>query len=101
MFTCDAAVQTAQNVCRAEDLKLVGGGGTDLRKGIRAAMAHVPSPDVTVVLTDGGTPWPKEEPGCRIVAGIFASSRSLTFYDAAGNFVDCRPPEWVETVYLE
>jgi predicted metal-dependent peptidase len=101
VYTCDAAVQTAQHVCRAEDLTLIGGGGTDLRKGIRAAMARVPRPDVTVVLTDGGTPWPEEEPGCRIVAGIFASRRSLTFYDDAGNFVDCRPPGWIETVYLE
>ncbi len=102
VHTCDAAVQTAQNVCRAEDLNLVGGGGTDLRKGIRAAMSRVPRPDVTVVLTDGGTPWPAEEPGCRIVAGIFASTRrSLARYDDEGNFIDCRPPEWIETVYLE
>lgn len=103
VYTCDAAVQTAQNVCRAEDLTLIGGGGTDLRKGIRAAMARSPRPDVTVVLTDGGTPWPKEEPGCRIVAGIFASRRSvsMTYYDGAGNFVDCQPPGWIETVFLE
>jgi predicted metal-dependent peptidase len=101
VYTCDAAVHTAQNVCQAEDITLVGGGGTDLRKGIRAAMTRTPTPDVTVVLTDGGTPWPKEEPGCRLVAGIFASRRSLTFHDSEGNFIDCRPPAWVETVYLE
>lgn len=101
VYTCDAAVQTAQNVCRAEELTLVGGGGTDLRKGIRAAMTRAPRPDVTVVLTDGGTPWPAEEPGCRVVAGIFASRGSLTRYDSRGTFIDCRPPEWIETVYLE
>lgn len=101
VYTCDAAVQTAQNVCRAEDLTLVGGGGTDLRKGIRAAMTRSPRPDVTVVLTDGFTPWPPEEPRCRVVAGIFASHRGLTRYDSDGNFIDCRPPEWIETVYLE
>ena len=101
VYTCDAAVQTAQTVCRAEDLTLVGGGGTDLRKGIRAAMTRIPRPDVAVVLTDGGTPWPAEEPGCRVVAGIFASRRFLTRYDDEGNFIDCRPPQWIETVYLE
>ena len=101
VYTCDAAVQTAQNVCQAEDLRLVGGGGTDLREGIRAAMTRTPRPDVTVVLTDGATPWPAEEPGCRVVAGIFASRRSLTRYDSRGNFNDARPPQWIETVYLE
>lgn len=101
VYTCDAAVATAQHVCRAEELTLIGGGGTDLRKGIRAAMARTPRPDVTVVLTDGGTPWPKEEPGCRVVAGLFASSRSLTYFDSDNNFVDCRPPQWIETVHLE
>jgi len=101
VYTCDAAVQTAQTVCGAEELTLVGGGGTDLRKGIRAAMTRAPRPDVTVVLTDGGTPWPAEEPGCRVVAGIFASRGSLTRYDSRGDFVDRRPPEWIETVYLE
>ena len=101
VYTCDAAVHPVQNVCRAEELALVGGGGTDLRKGIRAAMARQPRPDVTVVLTDGGTPWPAEQPGCRVVAGIFASRRSLVHYAADGTFIDCRPPEWIETVYLE
>ncbi|MEZ0108517.1 hypothetical protein ABH920_002518 [Catenulispora sp. EB89] len=101
VYTCDAAVQTAQNVCRAEELTLVGGGGTDLREGIRAAMTRQPRPDVTVVLTDGGTPWPEEQSGCRVVAGIFASHRSLTRFGSDGTFIDCRPPEWIETVYLE
>ncbi|WP_049871916.1 vWA domain-containing protein [Catenulispora acidiphila] len=101
VYTCDAAVQTAQHVCQAEELTLVGGGGTDLRKGIRAAMTRAPRPDVTVVLTDGKTPWPEEEPGSRVVAGIFASPRSLTRYDSQGTFIDRRPPQWIETVYLE
>lgn len=101
VYSCDAAVQTAQNVCQAEDLKLVGGGGTDLRQGIRTAMSRTPRPDVTVVFTDGGTPWPQDEVGCRVVAGIFASRGSLTFFDKRGNFRDHRPPDWIETVYLE
>jgi predicted metal-dependent peptidase len=101
VYSCDAAVQTAQNVCQIEDLTLVGGGGTDLRKGIRTAMAGTPRPDVTVVFTDGLTPWPTEEVGCRVLAGIFATRRSLTYYDGEGNYIDRRPPQWIETVYLE
>lgn len=63
-------------------------------------MARTPRPDVTVVLSDGGTPWPAQEPGCRVVAGIFASRGSLIRYDCEGNFIDRRPPDRIETVYL-
>jgi len=102
VYSCDAAVHTAQQVCQSEDIALVGGGGTDLRRGIELAATRLPRPDVVVVLTDGDTPWPSAEPGCRLIAGLFGSSRGPWYwYDADDNLIDLRPPEWVETVYLE
>ncbi|NUP51231.1 MAG: hypothetical protein HOW97_28555 [Catenulispora sp.] len=102
VYSCDAAVHTAQQVCWAEDIALVGGGGTDLRQGIRRAVARAPRPDVVVVLTDGFTPWPEAEIGCRVIAGIFESARRRDYtYDGHGNLIDLRPPGWVETVRLE
>jgi len=56
VYSCDAGVHTAQLVCRAEEIRLVGGGGTDLRRGFARALAAAPRPDVVVVLTDGYTP---------------------------------------------
>jgi predicted metal-dependent peptidase len=85
------------SVCAAEEITLAGGGGTDLRKGIDRAMATVPRPDVTVVLTDGGTPWPARAPDCRIVAGIFGSRPR---YHEDSDQVGPTVPGWVETVYL-
>jgi hypothetical protein len=39
--------------------------------GIAAAAALRPRPSVTVVLTDGFTPWPGEAPrGMRVVVGL-------------------------------
>jgi hypothetical protein len=39
--------------------------------GLHAAAALRPRPAVTVVLTDGHTPWPAEAPkGMRIVVGL-------------------------------
>jgi predicted metal-dependent peptidase len=102
VYSCDAAVHTAKEVCESEEISLVGGGGTDLRRGIDRAIARTPRPDVVVALTDGGTPWPAAEPGCRLIAGIFGASRRPWFVDdGEGNLIDRRPPEWVEVVPLE
>jgi hypothetical protein len=63
----------------------------------RRAMAAAPRPDVTVVLTDGATPWPIGAPDCRVVAGIFGSSPR---YREDSVRVGPAAPDWAETVYL-
>ncbi len=73
VLSCDAAVQTVSHVRRARDVRLAGGGGTDLRVGLRAAEALRPRPDLVVVLTDGYTPWPAEPPpGSVVVVALLA-----------------------------
>ncbi len=62
VLACDAAVHTVASVRRGRDVRLAGGGGTDLRVGLAAAAAVRPAPDVAVVLTDGWTPWPTQPP---------------------------------------
>lgn len=66
----DARAHAAQKVQRVDEIRLVGGGGTDMRVGIEAAMKLRPGPDVIVVLTDGITPWPEEKPPVPVIAGI-------------------------------
>lgn len=56
VLACDAESDAPQTVRSARDVRLTGGGGTDMRVGIAAAEAR--RTDVVVVLTDGGTPWP-------------------------------------------
>jgi predicted metal-dependent peptidase len=68
VLACDAAAGTARRVTSASQVELVGGGGTDMRAGIAAAVAIRPRPAVTVVITDGVTPWPAQPPrGTRLV----------------------------------
>jgi predicted metal-dependent peptidase len=71
ILACDVAVAPAQRVTSVRQVQLVGGGGTDMGAGIAAAAALRPRPAVTVVLTDGYTPWPAQPPkGMRVVVGL-------------------------------
>jgi predicted metal-dependent peptidase len=74
VLACDTAVAPAQRVTSAKQVQLIGGGGTDMGAGIAAAVALRPRPAVTVVLTDGYTPWPAEAPkGTRVVVGLLGA----------------------------
>ena len=74
VLACDTAVGPAQRVSSARQVQLIGGGGTDMGAGIAAAAVLRPRPAVTVVLTDGYTPWPAEPPkGMRIVVGLLGA----------------------------
>jgi predicted metal-dependent peptidase len=97
VYSCDAAVHTVQRICSTQEISLVGGGGTDLRRGISRAVTAAPRPDVIVVLTDGVTPWPTAPPGCRVIGGIFGSPSR---YSERTSRVAAGPPGWVQTVYL-
>jgi VWA-like protein DUF2201/putative metallopeptidase-like protein len=71
VLACDTAVAPVQRVSSARQVQLIGGGGTDMGAGIDAAAALRPRPAVTVVLTDGYTPWPERAPkGMRVVVGL-------------------------------
>jgi predicted metal-dependent peptidase len=71
VLACDTAVAPAQRVTSARQVQLVGGGGTNMGAGLLAAAALRPRPAVTVVLTDGYTPWPSAPPkGIRVVVGL-------------------------------
>lgn len=89
VLACDTAVDVAQRVSSARQVQLTGGGGTDMGVGIAAAAALRPRPAVTVVLTDGYTPWPDRAPkGIRVVVGLLGA-------DAPDG------PEWARTVRVE
>ncbi len=71
VLACDTAAGAARRVTSARQVELVGGGGTDMGAGIEAAAALRPRPAVTVVLTDGFTPWPDQPPrGIRVVVAL-------------------------------
>lgn len=87
VLACDADVHTVAGVTKAADVELKGGGGTDMRVGIEAALAAPDRPQVITVLTDGYTPWPDEMPSCRVIAGLIGGAPSA-------------PPAWIEAVHI-
>ena len=71
VLACDTAVGVVRRVTSARRVELASGGGTDMGAGIEAAAALRPRPAVTVVLTDGFTPWPDRPPrGSRVVVAL-------------------------------
>ena len=69
---CDMHADKMQSTQNVRSLKVHGGGGTDMRIGIKAALAGKPAPNVIVLFTDGYTPWPSEPlpKGTRLVVGL-------------------------------
>lgn len=72
VLSCDAASGTPARVRSARDIRLTGGGGTDMRVGIAAAAKTRPAPHVIIVLTDGYTPWPGQPGKARLVCAIIS-----------------------------
>jgi predicted metal-dependent peptidase len=60
---CDAAVHETKRAFTSSRIELVGGGGTDLRVGLRAFTDRFAGAiDLLVVVSDCRTPWPDEAP---------------------------------------
>lgn len=72
VVTCDAQAQV-ERVSDPGQVTLTGGGGTDMRVGIEAALRAKPTPDVVIVLTDGYTPWPDQPTRVPLVVGLIGS----------------------------
>ena len=78
VLACDAAVHSAQRISSTHDVQLLGGGGTDMRAGIDAALELSPRPEIIVVLTDGQTLWGSSPPRARVVVGLLGTPTLAT-----------------------
>jgi predicted metal-dependent peptidase len=84
----DTDASLVRNV--AARVQLIGGGGTDLRIGIGAALAARPRPDLLIVLTDGYTPWPAKPPAQPVIVGLVSN-----------NAICQRPPSWARVIEIK
>lgn len=58
----DCQVHAVKKVKSVREVNMQGGGGTDMGIGIDHAATLRPKLDLCVVLTDGETPWPSQQP---------------------------------------
>jgi len=87
VLAVDAQVQACRRVFRPEQVRLAGGGGTDMGAGIEAALRLRPRPQVVIVLTDGYTTWSDEPPpGVWVVVGLLGGGTA---------------PDWARVVQIE
>jgi predicted metal-dependent peptidase len=88
VLSVDAAVHSSQRVVRAGQVRLAGGGGTDMGAGLAAVEKLNPRPQVAIVITDGFTPWPDQPPaGIRTVV-VLTGARGSS-------------PAWAKTVWIK
>ncbi|MEM9928676.1 MAG: VWA-like domain-containing protein [Bacteroidota bacterium] len=75
IIPCDTATYDPVKILAEQEAyqlkSLAGGGGTDMREGITAALELSPRPDSILVLTDGFTPYPKQRYDTPVIFGIF------------------------------
>jgi predicted metal-dependent peptidase len=89
VITGDTCAQATCKVFRPEQVQLLGGGGTDMDAIIRDVVEKArPRPDVVLCITDGYTPWPREDLGLKVVACI---TREESGYEV---------PEWIKRVEI-
>ena len=86
LISCDARVHFSKQVSSIKGVKLLGGGGTDMRVGIKEALEAKLKPDVIIVITDGYTPWPIQQPKRTKIIAALTCPKMI--------------PSWIKTVNL-
>lgn len=93
IINCDSAAATVEVVRDLKDFEIIGGGGTDMRVGIKAAAEIKPKVDIIIVVTDGFTPWPiqipEENPRAFYVALIVGRGEKRG---------DPKVPDWMKVI---
>jgi predicted metal-dependent peptidase len=88
VYVADAAAHRLAGPPRRQ-VKLTGGGGTDMAAAIATALAARPAPDLVVVITDGLTPWPAARPSRDVIVALLPTAVTRP-----------APPSWAHVVEI-
>lgn len=92
MYAVDCEASAPQKIRHVRDLNLTGGGGTDMRVGIRAAVDD--GANIVIVMTDNGTYWPTNKiKGVKVICCL------------VGDYIFSKAsyprPDWIPTIRVE
>lgn len=67
-------------------------GGTDMRRSIEFSLASDPVPDLAMIITDGHTPWPEQDPGIPVFV--------ILYTDRPGSWTSMGIPSWARVIEI-
>ena len=88
VLSCDAEAGVAQRVFSKKAVQFTGGGGTDMRVGVDAAMKL--KPHVCILVTDGYTPYHETAPNqtCKFVTLVLGEGGAVPSYGKVVRYVE-------------
>lgn len=89
VYAADVAAHRLTGPPRRQ-VKLTGGGGTDMAEAITTVLAERPVADLVVVLTDGLTPWPATPPPRDVIVALLPTMLTRP-----------APPSWAHVVEID
>jgi len=87
LLCTDSDVRLARRVSSVRDIQLLGGGGTNMGVGMCKALER--SSDVTIVITDGHTPWPARHPRPVVVVLVGEDAAPVDSVPSYAKAVQC------------
>ena len=77
VLAVDQTVKFCRRVFRPEQIRLAGGGGTDMGVGLQAVASLKPLPQLGIVITDGYTSWPDRPPrGMKVIVVLLGNGKA-------------------------
>jgi predicted metal-dependent peptidase len=70
VLSVDTRTAVNKKVFSVSQVELGGGGGTDMRIGIRDAMALNPKPDMIILISDGFSPFDDTAPPAKLIVAL-------------------------------
>lgn len=105
IINCDAGANIPVIVSDLDDFEIVGGGGTDMRVGIKAASELDPPAGIIITMTDGFTPWPREIPednqDALYIALIIDSSKKKSGASQQRGWSTTGIPDWMTVIEVQ
>ena len=101
--SCDGEASDVQEARNPNQIKLTGGGGTDMEAGMNAlSKGSHRIPDLVLVLTDGETPWPEVTPNrniifCAVILGNCKDGEGVDYLKTLGSNV----PKYFRKVIID